>query len=240
MTEKIALEGGLPVTKILIVDDELDIRQLIQRYAALEGYETTEASDGIEAIELCRKHDFDLIIMDVMLPKLNGFSASKEIRKTKDIPILMLSARGEEYDKLFGFEIGVDDYVVKPFSPKELMARANAIMNRHKCQASQSQENMKKCDMVFGKLRINPVGRNVYVDGQKTELTAKGYDLLSYLAENYGAVLTRDQILNAVWGCEYFGADRTVDWQMKLLRNQLGECRNYIITKRGVGYKFEI
>lgn len=224
------------MAKLLIVDDEPDIYQLICRYAQREGHETVKASDGMEAVELCRANDFDLIIMDVMMPDMDGFTACKEIRKEKDIPVLMLSARGTEYDKLFGFEVGIDDYVVKPFSPKELMARVNVIVNRHR---PQSGANARRT-LEAGALTIDVSGRRVTVDGQWVDLTAKEYDLLLYLVENQGMVLTREQILNAVWDYAYQGADRTVDWQIKLLRSKLGICRNYIKTLRGVGYKFEV
>lgn len=222
------------MARLLIVDDEPDIYQLIRRYAEREEHETAWASDGLKAVELCRERAFDLIIMDAMMPEMDGFTACKEIRRKKDIPVLMLSARGTEYDKLFGFEMGIDDYVVKPFSPRELMARVNVIVNRHRVQPDAKREQIE-----VGALRIDVSGRNVYVDGEKTELTAKEYDLLVYLVKNRGMVLTREQILNAVWGYEYQGADRTVDWQIKLLRNKLGSCRSYLATIRGVGYKFE-
>ena len=222
------------MARLLIGDDEPDIYQLIRRYAEREGHETAWASDGLKAVELCRERAFNLIIMDAMMPEMDGFTACKEIRRKKDIPVLMLSARGTEYDKLFGFEMGIDDYVVKPFSPRELMARVNVIVNRHRGQPGAKREQIE-----VGALRIDVSGRNVYVDGEKTELTAKEYDLLVYLVKNRGMVLTREQILNAVWGYEYQGADRTVDWQIKLLRNKLGSCRSYLATIRGVGYKFE-
>ncbi|MDC7291088.1 response regulator transcription factor [Blautia schinkii] len=221
------------MTKILVVDDEPDIYQLIKRFAEHEGYETIGASNGSEAVTLCQNNHFDIIIMDVMMPDMDGFTACKEIRKEKDIPILMLSARGAEYDKLLGFDVGVDDYVVKPFSPKELMARVNVIVNRHKPQ------DRPQSEIVLAGLRIDTLGRNVFVDGAKTELTAKEYDLLMYFVENKGIALSRNQILNAVWGYEYYGDDRTVDWQIKRLRNNLGNYRSWIVTLRGVGYKFE-
>lgn len=224
------------MARILIVDDEPDIYQMICRYAQREGHETVKASDGLEAVELCRANDFDLIIMDVMMPDMDGFTACKEIRKEKDIPVLMLSARGTEYDKLFGFEVGIDDHVVKPFSPKELMARVNVIVKRHRPQAGASARRTLEA----GALTIDVSGRTVIADGQRIDLTAKEYDLLLYLMEDQGMVLTREQILNAVWGYAYQGADRTVDWQIKMLRNKLGICRDYIKTLRGVGYKFEV
>lgn len=220
--------------RILIVDDEPDIIQLIKRYAEREGYETVSADDGSQAIELCKNNDFDIIVMDVMMPDTDGFTACKKIREFKDIPVLMLSARGTEYDKLFGFEVGVDDYVTKPFSPKELMARIKVIISRHTVQKPEENSRIK-----VGGIEIDTLGHNVYIDGEKTDLTAKEYAILLYLTENKGIVLTRDKILNAVWGYDYFGDDRTVDWQIKLLRNKLGKYRDVVHTIRGVGYKFE-
>lgn len=225
------------MAKILIVDDEPDIHQLIRRFAEHEGHETTEAASGLEAVALCHENDFDIIIMDVMMPGMDGFAACKEIRKDKDVPILMLSARGEEYDKVLGFELGVDDYVVKPFSPKELMMRVNVIVNRHHVQSTPTAQ--EKSEIVINGLRIDTLGRAVFVDGEKTELTAKEYDLLLYFISNKGIALSRDKILNAVWGYDYFGDDRTVDWQVKLLRRKLGRYRGKIVTLRGVGYRFE-
>ncbi|MDR3277855.1 MAG: response regulator transcription factor [Oscillospiraceae bacterium] len=218
--------------KILIVDDEADIRDVIREYAEFEGHEAFEAENGMDAVRLCRERDFDLVIMDAMMPKLDGFSACKEIKKVRDVPILMLSARGEEYDKLFGFEMGVDDYVVKPFSPKELMARVNVIAARGRGKPAGGT-------LVFGGLKIDVAGRAAYIDGQKTDLTQKEYELLVCLAENRGVALTRDKLLNAVWGYDFFGDDRTVDAQIKLLRGKLGAYRDCIVTLRGVGYKFE-
>lgn len=224
------------MARILVVDDESDIRSLIQRYAQREGHEVTTASDGLQAVELCMENDFDIIIMDIMMPEMDGFTACKEIKKSKDIPVLMLSARGEEYDKLFGFEVGVDDYVIKPFSPKELMARVNVIVSRHK-KSDVSADETK--EIIIDGIRIDTLGRNVSVDGEIIELTAKEYDILLYFVQNRGIALSRDNILNAVWGYDYFGEDRTVDWQIKLLRSKLGNYRTYIKTLRGVGYKFE-
>ncbi|MFJ8247981.1 response regulator transcription factor [Peribacillus asahii] len=222
--------------KILIVDDEKNIREVIREYAEFEGFTVAEAADGMEAVKLCREQDFDLIVLDVMMPKLDGFSTSKEIKKIKDIPILMLSARGEEYDKLFGFEMGVDDYVVKPFSPKEIMARINVIIKRNsKNVEPESTENFK-----YNGLEVNLLGRSVYIDGSKVEMTPKEYDLLFYLVQNKNIALTREKILNSVWGYDFLGEDRTVDTHIKMLRNSLGSYRDYIVTLRGVGYKFEV
>ena len=220
--------------KILVVDDEPKIREVIREYAEFSGYEVTEAEDGMSAVGLCKLNDYDLIVMDIMIPKLDGFSACKEIRKIKDIPIIMLSARGEEYDKLFGFELGIDDYVVKPFSPKELMARINAVLSRKRSAAPAVQNSMK-----FGGLEINMAARTVTVDGAKVDLTPKEYDLLFYLVENKNIALSRDKLLSDIWGYDFFGDDRTIDTHIKNLRNNLGPYRDFIVTLRGVGYKFE-
>jgi DNA-binding response OmpR family regulator len=222
--------------KILVADDEENIRLMIKEYAEFLGHEVTEAENGMEAVRLCQSEDFDLVVMDVMMPKMDGYSACKEIRKVRKIPVLMLSARGEEYDKLFGFEVGVDDYVVKPFSPKELMARINAIVAR---TAPQDEED-KPALLTIGGVQIDEPGRNVYVDGEKVELTTKEFDLLRHLAVNKNIVLSREQLLNAVWGYEFFGEDRTVDTHIKMLRSSLGIYRDYIVTIRGMGYKLEI
>ncbi len=225
------------MSKLLIVDDEVNIRAVVREYAEFEDYEVDEAANGMEAVEKCRQNGYDLIIMDVMMPKLDGYSASKEIRKHKDIPIIMLSARGEEYDKLFGFEIGVDDYVVKPFSPKELMARVKAVLLRSKANAAPAAESEER--LKFGGLEIDLAGREVYVDGVKASMTPKEYDLLFYLVRNKGRALSREQLLEAVWGYDFFGDDRTVDTHIKMLRGSLGNYRNYIVTLRSIGYKFD-
>lgn len=219
--------------RILVVDDEAKIREVIREYGEFEGYHVTEAVDGMDAVNICREEDFDIIIMDAMMPKLDGFSAVKEIKKTKDIPVLMLSARGEEYDKLFGFEIGVDDYVVKPFSTKEVMARIKVIINRDK---SKGRVNRK---LVFKGLEIDLDGRSVYVDDEKVDMTPKEFDLLAHMAENKNIALSREKLLDQVWGYDFFGDDRTVDTHIKMLRSSLGEYRKYIVTLRGIGYKFE-
>ena len=220
--------------KILIVDDEQKIREVIREYSEFNGYEVEEAADGMEAVSLCRLNDYDLIIMDIMMPKLDGYSACKEIKKTKNIPVIMLSARGEEYDKLFGFELGIDDYVVKPFSPKELMARVNAVLARSSAKQEEQPEILK-----FDGLEINIPARTVSVDGKKVELTPKEYELLFYMVRNRGIALSRDRLISEVWGFDFFGDDRTLDTHIKLLRRQLGDYARYITTLRGVGYRFE-
>ncbi len=216
---------------ILIVDDETNIRKVVREYAEFEGYQVTEAANGMEAVNLCHENDYDLIIMDVMMPRLDGYSACKEIRKSKKIPVIMLSARGE----LFGFEIGVDDYVVKPFSPKELMARAKVVIKRNQTAA----ESMKADKYTFEGLQVDISGREVYVNGERASMTPKEYDLLFYLVRNKNIALSRDQLLEEVWGYDFFGDDRTVDTHIKMLRNSLGEYRKFIVTLRGMGYKFE-
>lgn len=222
------------MSKILIVDDEVKIREVIREYAEFNDYEVDEAADGMEAIGLCKLNKYDLIILDIMMPKLDGFSTCKELRKFTDTPIIMLSARGEEYDKLFGFELGVDDYVVKPFSPKELMARVHAVLSR-KAATSQVEEDI----LTFKGLTINIPARTVLVDGKRIELTPKEYELLFYLAKNCNLALSRDKLLSDIWGYDFFGDDRTIDTHIKNLRNNLGPYRDFIVTLRGVGYKFE-
>ena len=198
------------------------------------GHEVDEACDGMQAVDMVRDRDYDIIIMDVMMPRLDGYSACKEIRKIKQIPVLMLSARGEEYDKLFGFEIGIDDYVVKPFSPKEVMARINAIVKRNSTAAATPAETEK-----FEGLEINFTSRDVFIDGEKANLTPKEYDLLFYLVRNKNIALSRNKLLEDVWGYDFYGDDRTIDTHIKMLRNNLGPYRKFIVTLRGLGYKFE-
>lgn len=220
--------------RILVVDDEVNIRRVVREYAEFEGYEVAEAENGMEAVEMVKSGDFDLIVMDIMMPKLDGFSTCKEIKKYKSVPVIMLSARGEEYDKLFGFELGIDDYVVKPFSPKELMARIKAVLKRNSVSESPVPEKLE-----YEGLEIDIAGREVYVDGEKASMTPKEYDLLFYLVKNKNLALTRDKLLEEVWGYDFFGDDRTVDTHIKMLRNSLGQYRKFIVTLRGMGYKFE-
>lgn len=223
------------MTKLLIVDDEQGIRQLIAKYAAFAGYEVAEAANGMEAVEYCReKDDIDLIIMDIMMPELDGFSACREIRKLRDVPVLMLSARGEEYDRINGFEAGGDDYVVKPFSARELMLRIEAILRR---TASKTAEQESVWE--FGGLTIDTAARLVYVDGVRRNLSPKEYDLLYYLAKNRGRALSRESIITEVWGYDYYGDDRTLDTHIKLLRKSLGKYAGCVVTLRGLGYRFD-
>ena len=223
--------------KILMVDDEERIREMIREYTGPEGFEIDEAPDGVTALSLFKQKEYTLIILDVMMPKMDGWSVCREIRKSSQIPIIMLTARGEEYDKLFGFELGVDDYIVKPFSPKELLARMKAIIRRN-----------KKVDGTFETgesfkaegLHIEFNSRNVYIDGKSASLTPKEYELLSFFVLNQNRVFSRDQLLNSVWGYEFFGDDRTIDTHVKMLRESLKAYRKFIVTVWGTGYKFEV
>ena len=219
---------------ILVVDDEDKIRDIIKKYANFEGYSVTEAANGMEAVEKCQNHKFDIIIMDIMMPELDGFSACREIRKTSDTPVIMLSARGEEYDRIHGFELGIDDYVIKPFSPRELMMRVDSIMKRSKGSMKQENEVFEQ-----GSLAIDFTARTVCVDGERLSLSPKEYDLLFYLVKNRGIALTRERLITEVWGYDFYGDDRTLDTHIKLLRKSLGDCSRYIVTLRGVGYRFE-
>ncbi len=222
---------------ILIVDDEENIRAIIKKYALFEGYEVSEAADGMEAVELCRKNRYDLLILDVMMPELDGFSACREIRKTQDVPVIMLSARGEEYDRIHGFELGVDDYVVKPFSPRELMMRVAAVLKRGSRPAV--EETPQREVLRIEGLTIDFTGRIVLVDGERVDLSPKEYDLLFYMARNRGIALTREMLITNVWGYDFYGDDRTLDTHIKLLRRSLGPYSKLIVTLRGVGYRFE-
>ena len=227
--------------RILVVDDEARIRSIIKKYAEFEGYSVAEAGDGMEAVRLCRKEKFDIVIMDIMMPELDGFSACREIRKVSSVPIIMLSARGEEYDRINGFELGIDDYVVKPFSPKELMLRVEAIMKR----VSRSvDDDMKKSPNVVveldgGGLRVDITARLVFVSGKRVDMSPKEYDLFFYLLEHRNVALSREKLISAVWGYDFYGDARTLDTHIKLLRKSLGEYSKYIVTIRGIGYRFE-
>ena len=216
--------------KILVVDDEMLIRNVLREYLALENYEVEEASDGDEAITLFKNNDYDLVIMDVMMPKKDGFQTVKELKKIKDTPVIMLSARTEEYDKLIGFDIGVDDYVTKPFSHKELVSILKAVTKRH--------EKQNNC-LEFGDLMIDDIAHEVKIKGDDIPLTPKEYDLLKYFVSNNHIALTREQLLTNIWGYDFYGDDRTVDTHVKTLRHRLGEYGKYIKTIRKVGYKFE-
>lgn len=222
------------MSKILVVDDEFRIREIIKKYANFEGHKVTEAVDGMSAIEICNKETFDIIIMDVMMPELDGFSACKEIRKHCNTPIIMLSARGEEYDKIHGFELGIDDYVVKPFSPKELMMRVNAVLKRSNGADTPSQDVFR-----YENLVVDFTARIVTVNGERIDMTPKEYELFFYMVKNKGIALTREKLISEVWGYDFFGDDRTLDTHIKLLRKSLGEYSKCIVTLRGVGYRFD-
>ena len=220
--------------KILVVDDEEKIRSIIRKYGEFEGYLIEEATDGMDAIQKVRENsNYDVIIMDVMMPELDGFSACTEIKKIKDIPVIMLSARGEEYDRIHGFEAGVDDYVIKPFSPRELMMRVKVVTSR--VRTTEGQADILK----YEGLEINFTARTVSIDGKRVEMSPKEYELLFYLAKNKNIALQRNQIITHVWGYDYYGDDRTLDTHIKLLRNSLGEYRKLLVTLRGIGYRFE-
>ena len=224
---------------ILVVDDESRIRTIIRKYAEFEGHTVTEAGDGMEAVRLARRETFDIIILDIMMPELDGFSACREIRKVSDTPIIMLSARGEEYDRINGFELGIDDYVVKPFSPRELMLRVEAVMKR----VSRKQEATKAENQVIefddGGLRVDLTARIVYVEGTRVEMSPKEYDLFFFLLRNRNVALTREKLISEVWGYDFYGDARTLDTHIKLLRKTLGKYSAYIVTLRGLGYRFE-
>ena len=223
------------MAKILICDDEPGLRAVIKRYALFEGYETAEAGNGMEAVEACKKEPFDIIIMDIMMPELDGFSAVKEIRKTSCVPVIMLSARGEEYDKVLGFELGVDDYVVKPFSSKEIMLRVAAILRRTGTSDNKGDHEIFTKDGFTADI----TAYKLIIDGEEVELAPKLYDLLFFLIRNKNIAVNRERILTEVWGYNYLGDDRTLDTHIKLLRKSMGQYADLIKTLRGHGYRFE-
>ena len=226
--------------RVLVVDDEARIRSIIKKYAEFEGHQVIEAADGMEAVHLCRTQEFDIVVMDIMMPELDGFSACREIRKISGVPIIMLSARGEEYDRINGFEVGIDDYVVKPFSPKELMLRIEAVMKRVRRGYS---EGVKKENVIIniddGALRADVTARLVFIDGQRVDMSPKEYDLFFYMLDNRNIALSREKLISDVWGYDFFGDVRTLDTHIKLLRKSLGRYAGLIVTLRGVGYRFE-
>lgn len=216
--------------KILVVDDEELIRDVIKEYLVLEDFEVFEASNGKEALEKIQNNQIDLVIMDIMMPKMDGYTACEEIKQIKDVPFIMLSARAEEYDKLIGFDLGIDDYVTKPFSPKELVARVKAVIKRNK----KDNEKIKIAGIV-----IDDIAHEVTIDNNEVTLSPKEYELLKYLIKNKNIALSREKLLSHVWGYDFYGDDRTVDTHIKTLRSHLGKYRNLIKTIREVGYKFE-
>lgn len=220
--------------KILVVDDEDRIRDIISQYLEFEDFDFDEASDGLKAIDKVKNNQFDLVIMDIMMPNCDGISALREIRAFSQIPVILLTAKGEEYDKIFGFDLGADDYVVKPFSPKELMSRIKAVLKRTQ-KPSDDQNNI----YTFKGLQVNPKSYEIKIDGQVITVTPKEFELLNFFINNKNVVITRDTILNKIWGYDFFGDSRTVDTHIKMLRSSLGEYRDLIKTIWGVGYKYE-
>jgi len=224
--------------RILVADDEELIRKLISKYAVFEGHSVTEAADGMEAVTLCKNGEFDIVVLDIMMPELDGFSACREIRRFSSVPIIMLSARGEEYDKINGFESGADDYVVKPFSPKELMLRIEAVMKRVRLSTVSTEASEREVH-TYGGLVVDVTARIVYIDGESVNMSPKEYDLLFYMIKNRGIALSRERLITEVWGYDYYGDDRTLDTHIKLLRRSLGKYSGHIVTLRGVGYRFD-
>lgn len=217
--------------KVLIVDDEQGIREVIKEYCLNENYEVLEAGNGLEALQVLEKNNnIDVIVLDIMMPKMDGYSTLVEIRKNYNTPVIMLSARADEYDKLQSFDLGVDDYVTKPFSPKELLARIKVVSNRNKVNTD---------GYSYKTLKINYLGHNVLINNKEIKITPKEYELLCYFVQNKGIALSRETLLSKIWGYDFFGDDRTVDTHIKMLRNSLGEYRNLIVTVRGMGYKYE-
>ena len=225
--------------RILIVDDEEAIRRLVRKYAEFAGYEVAEAKDGMDAVLLCRKEDYDCVIMDIMMPELDGFSACREIRKTSNVPILLLSARGEEYDKINGFEFGADDYIVKPFSPRELMLRVDAVLRRVKMGAEARMAQQSTNTYTYNGLSVDFTARIVTIDGEEIPLSPKEYDLLFYFVRNRNIALSREKLISDVWGYDFYGSDRTLDTHIKLLRKSIGRFAECVVTLRGVGYRFD-
>ncbi len=218
---------------ILLVDDEQRLRQMLRGYIEHEGYRVVEAADGAQALQLFAEQQFSLVILDVMMPKVDGWTVCREIRRTSTVPVIMLTARGEEYDRLFGFDLGVDDYLVKPFSPKELLARMKAIIRRSE------QNSAQPTRIKLGGLKIELESRTVTVDDRSLALTPKEFDLLSFFLQHQNQVFSRAQLLGAVWGYDFAGDSRTVDTHVKMLRDHLGPYRHFLVTVWGVGYKFQ-
>ena len=229
------------MAKILVVDDEPNIRAIIRKYGEYEGHTIVEAEDGVKAVEACTYEDFDAVIMDVMMPHMDGIAALKQIRKVKKMPVIMLSAKGEEYDRLLAFDTGVDDYVVKPFSPRELMMRIRVITKRSQAEAAAAPAPEDSDHEVyrFRGIALDRSSRTLKDDAEEKNLTYKEYELFSYLIANKGYALSRDQLLTRIWGYDYYGDDRTLDTHIKMLRSSLGPYRNLITTLRGVGYRYD-
>lgn len=221
--------------RVLIAEDEKEIRNIIKEYLGMESYAVDEAENGREALELFSQNRYDLILVDIMMPELNGWEVCRKVRESSEVPIIILSAKGQEYDKLKGFELGIDDYLVKPFSPKELLARIKAIFRRNEKSSREEDKNHYE----FRTLVVDFESQNIYVDGAKIKVTPKEYDLLEYFIRNRNIVLSRDKLLDGVWGIDFMGDDRTVDTHVKMLRESLGKYRQLVVTVWGKGYKFE-
>lgn len=215
---------------VLIIDDELLIRDVVKEYCLNEGFKVLEAENGIDALEVLQTEKVDIIVLDIMMPKMDGYTFFSKMKENYNIPTIVLSARGEEYDKLFGFSIGIDDYLTKPFSPKELIARIKAISKRYK------KDEVEEFNYLG--IKVDFKGRVLYIDNKEVAITPKEFDLLKFFIENPNTAITREQILNKVWGYDYFGDDRTIDTHIKILRNKLGNYRDSIVTVRSIGYKF--
>lgn len=222
------------MARILVCDDEIKITDLIEKYAKYEGHEVTKAYDGVTSVKYIAEGNFDIIIMDVMLPGLDGFSAVREIRRHSDIPVIMLSARSEEYDRIHGFEVGCDDYVIKPFSPKELMLRIDAVLKRY-----HPKERNEITTYENGGLKVDFTARKVFVNGESVEFPFKEFELLAHLINNKGIALSRERLLTSIWGVDFYGDERTLDTHIKLIRRRLGEYSSKVVTLRGMGYRFE-
>lgn len=221
--------------RVLIAEDEKEIRNIIKEYMSMESYIVDEAADGREALELFAKNEYDIILVDIMMPQISGWDVCRKVRETSEVPIIILSAKGQEYDKLRGFELGIDDYIVKPFSPRELLARIKVIFRRN--DKAKKDEDRQRYE--YGQLVVVFESQNVSVDGAKIKMTPKEYDLLEYFIRNRNMVLSRDMLLDGVWGIDFMGDDRTVDTHVKMLRESLGRYRNLVVTVWGKGYKFE-
>ena len=215
---------------VLIIDDETLIRDVVKEYCLNEGFKVLEAENGLDALDVLESENVDIIVLDIMMPKMDGYTFFSKMKEKYNIPTIVLSARGEEYDKLFGFSIGIDDYLTKPFSPKELIARIKAISKRYK------KDEMDEFNYLG--IKIDFKGRVLYIDNQEVNITPKEFELLKYFVENPNTAISREQILNKIWGYDYFGDDRTIDTHIKILRNKLGNYRDSIVTVRSIGYKF--
>jgi DNA-binding response OmpR family regulator len=232
--EELMVENSV---RVLLVEDEEKMRELIKIAFKKENFETIEATEGKQGLNLFKTNQVDIVILDIMLPEIDGWTVCREIRRISNVPIILLTARGEEFDKLFGFELGVDDYIIKPFSPKELLARTKAILRRSEAATAEGAAKAERVSLAGLVIEFN--SRNVYVDGKIVSLTPKEYELLKFFVKNQNRVFSREQLLNSIWGYDFTGDDRTVDTHVKMLRERLGSYRKFIVTVWGTGYKFE-